>query len=80
MDNCDALAMMCLVHPEFVSETVQCHASCITAPGETLGQVIFYREGFTYDALPDVSPDYNVTLVTRVNASDFFDLYLAAIR
>ena len=78
--NCDAVAMMCVIHPEFVNQTIQCHGNCMTDPGETFGQVIFYQEGFTYDALFDVDYDYNVTLTADVNQSDYFELYLAAIQ
>ena len=39
--NCDALAMMCVVHPEFVNETLTCHGSCLTEEGESRAQVIF---------------------------------------
>ncbi len=77
--NCDALAMTCVLDPDFVRETVQCHASCITEPGETLAQVIFYREGFTYDVVSN-DFDYNVTLVSRVKKEDYFKRYLSALR
>jgi purine nucleosidase len=77
--NCDALAMTCVLDPDFVQGTVQCHASCITEPGETLAQVIFYREGFTYDVVSN-DYDYNVTLVSQVKKADYFKRYLAALR
>ena len=77
---CDPLVLMCMLHPEFVNKTVRCHGSCLTDPGETFGQVIFYQEGYTYDAFFDTDFDYNVTLVTDVNRSDYSALYLAAIR
>ncbi len=77
--NCDALAMTCVLFPDFIQGTIQCHGSCITAPGETCAQVIFYREGFTYDAVSN-DFDYNVTLVSQVKKEDYFKLYLSAIR
>lgn len=40
--------------------------------------MIFYQEGFTYDVAKN-DYDYNVTLVSGVCASDYFDLYLKAI-
>ncbi len=76
--NCDALAMLCAIDPGFIESTVQCHASCITDPGETYGQVIFYREGFTYD-VAKADGDFNVTLVTEVRADDYFDEYLERV-
>lgn len=76
--NCDGLAMMCAVCPGFVNETIRCHASCVVDPVETYAQVIFYKQGFTYDVASN-NYDYNVTLVSDVDAADFFDLYLARI-
>ena len=38
--NCDPLAMMCAIYPNFVNKIIQCHGSCITAEGETYAQVI----------------------------------------
>ena len=76
--NCDGLAMTCVLYPDFVNETVRCHASCITDPGETIAQVIFYREGFTYDVVNN-DFDYNITLVSDVDRADYFSLYLDAI-
>ena len=39
--NCDSLAMMCAIYPDFVNKTIQCHGSCITVEGETYAQVIY---------------------------------------
>lgn len=79
--NCDSLAMTCVIYPDFVTDTVQCHGSCLTKPGETLGQVIFYKKGFNYDvAVAKDNFDYNVTLISGVKKSDYFDLYLATIK
>ncbi len=78
VSNCDAAAMMCALRPDFIKETIQCHGSCVTDPGETYAQVIFYRQGFTYD-LTNGDYDYNVTLVSEVDRPRFFSLYLDAI-
>ncbi len=78
VNNCDSLAMMCVVYDDFVTDTISCHGSCITDKGETRGQVIFYQKGFTYDVAEN-DFDYNVTLVSGVCGSDYFDLYLQAI-
>ncbi len=77
--NCDALAMTCVLNPDFVKKTVECHASCITDPGEAYSQVIFYRKGFTYDVAAN-DFDYNVRLVNEVVKSDFFTMYRDAIK
>ena len=77
--NADALAMTCVLRPDFIQDSGRYHGSCITDPGETYAQVIFYREGFTYDAASN-DFDYNVTLVTKVDKEHFFDLYLKEIK
>lgn len=76
--NCDSVAMMCALYPEFVTETVSTHASCITDEGETYAQVLFYKEGFTYDAVKN-NFKYNTTLVTGLNKSEYFENYKKAI-
>ena len=77
--NCDALAMMCVLDPTFVRETIRCHGSCITDPGETYAQVLFYQEGFTYDVAAN-DGDHNVSLVSEVEKSSYFARYLAAVK
>ncbi|MBQ7521802.1 MAG: nucleoside hydrolase [Clostridia bacterium] len=77
--NCDTLAMMCALYPDFVKSTVNTHASCITEEGETYSQVIFYKEGFTYDIVKNKFA-YNTTLVTEVDKTAYFDNYLEAVR
>ncbi len=78
--NCDPLVVACMVYSDFCQETIKCYGSCITEEGETYGQVIFYREGFTYDYMNPEGVDYNVTLVTKVDAPGYFQRYLNAIK
>ena len=77
--NCDALAMTCVLYPDFIKDTFLCHGSCITDPGETYGEVIFYRQGFVYDT-GAVDYDFNVTLVSEADKESFFDRYQSAIK
>jgi len=77
--NCDPLAVMCALYPDFVNATMKCHASCIVEEGETYAQVIFYKEGFTYDMAKN-DFEYNVTLVSDVDGEDYFRNFLNAIR
>ena len=70
LDLPDAVAMATLVWPDFVLETTQCYGSCITAPGETHGMVIFYKEGFTYDSMPKIGKA-NVSVVTKAKKDIF---------
>ena len=76
--NCDALAMMCVLYPGFVRKTINTHASCITDHSEAYSQVIFYKEGFTYDMIKN-DFEYHVVLVSEVNKSAYFNTYLEAI-
>ena len=76
--NCDSAAMLCAVNPEFVNDSIMCHGSCVTDSGETYGQVIFYKQGFTYDVAAN-DYNYNVTLVRDVDKTDYFNLYMAAV-
>lgn len=78
VSNCDPLAMTCLIYENFVTDTRRCHGSCVTDEGETCGQVIFYQEGMTYD-IAENDFDYNITLVTDVEQSDYFELYIQAV-
>ena len=77
--NCDSVAMTCVLHPEFIKDTVQTHASCITEPGEAYAEVIFYKEGFTYDAVKN-DFNYNVTLVTEVDKPRYFEIYKTTVQ
>ena len=73
--NCDGTAMICAVCPELIEDSRLCHGSCVTAPGETCGQVIFYQKGFSYD-LTSGDFDYNVTLVCKVRHTTRYILQL----
>lgn len=77
--NCDPVAVTCALHSDFIKDSVRTHASCITDEGEAYAQVIFYKEGFTYD-LVENDFDYHVTLVTDVDKESYFPRYMAAIQ
>ncbi|MCR5594331.1 MAG: nucleoside hydrolase [Lachnospiraceae bacterium] len=78
--NCDTVAMMCALYPDFVTKTITCHGSCITDEGETRAQVIFYQQGFTYDVVDSSGLDYNVTLVNDVRKDEYFSRFVEAIK
>ena len=80
MFGSDGMAMMCVLYPDFVKDSIQTHASCITQEGETYAQVIFYQEGFTYEMVPNAFDSYHVTLVTEVAKDSYFTRYLDAIK
>ncbi len=79
VENCDCLAMMCALYPGFVKEEITVHGSCIADKGETYGQVIFYKQGFTYDGVDASTLDYNATLVTDVEGDKYFANFVDAI-
>ncbi len=76
--NCDALATMCALYPDFITDTKSCHGSCIVDKGETYAQVIFYQKGFSYDMVTNDFA-YDVTLVTGVKKQDYFKHFIKAI-
>lgn len=76
--NCDGTAMLCVIDPDFVRETIACHGSCQMDPGECYAQVLFYQQGFIYDVVKN-DFDYNVTLVTDVDREKDFDRFLSRV-
>ncbi|MBR6896980.1 MAG: nucleoside hydrolase [Lachnospiraceae bacterium] len=76
--NCDSLAMTCVLYPGFIKDSVKTHGSCITDEGECYAQVLFYKEGFTYDLVKN-DFDHNVTVVTDVDKANYFGIYLKAV-
>lgn len=60
----DPIAMGCMLWDGYIEETVDCHASVIVEPGETYGQVILYKKGFSYD-FPVTFDNYNVSVITE---------------
>lgn len=66
----DAIAIGAGLWPDFVKGRVPCRCRCCTEAGPTYGQVIFYQEGRTYEAVPDAGP-CNAEVITAVD-SDFF--------
>ena len=77
--NCDSMAVMCALYPDFIKGYINTHASCITEQGEAFAQVIFYKEGFTYDSAKN-DFIYNVVLVADVDKEGYFNSYKDAIK
>lgn len=76
--NCDSMATMCALYPDFIQSTINTHASCIIDEGETYAEVLFYKEGFTYDIVNN-DYDYSVTLVTAADQAAYFENYKNAV-
>ncbi len=76
---CDPVIVMCALDPDFMNESIKCHASCIADSGETYGLVIYYIDGFTYDSQIKFD-DYNINVITDIDASEYFDNFVKAIK
>ena len=72
----DALLMAAAVWPDVVKETEECWCTCATAPGETYGQVLFYRKDRIYESMPQIG-EYNVQLVTKIDEELFVQHFMA---
>ena len=70
VDLPDAVAMACLVWPDYVQGTALCCGSCLTELTEAYGMVIFYRDGFVYDSMPKTGQP-NVSVVTKAKKTEF---------
>jgi purine nucleosidase len=66
----DALAMAAAIWPDYVKASVQCYCTCMTTPGETYGQVIFYQKGRVYESMPKIG-EYRAELVTAIDEELF---------
>lgn len=69
-DLADAVAMAVALWDGFVIDKVNCRCKCCTEKNETYGQVIFYREGATYEAFSGEG-NPTATVVTKVDVKMF---------
>lgn len=74
----DAVAMSCVVWPDFIRSSVLCSASCIADETEAYGLVIFYRTDRAYDSMIRIV-DPNVTLVTGIDDEGFKERFIEAL-
>jgi len=75
VDLPDAVAMAVAVWPDFTTAKVTCRCHCCVDEGPTYGQVIFYKEGRTYEALPMVK-DSHVAVITEVDVELFTERFM----
>ena len=66
----DGIAMGCVLWQNFVEQTIQTEAVCITDSPVCYGQVVFYREGISYDSMISFD-DYNTELITKIDKPAF---------
>ena len=78
VDLPDAVAMAIALWPDFITGKVKCHCQCCYNDGPTYGQVIFYEEGRTYEAIPEWS-DANAEVITSVDERIFTQRFMEII-
>ncbi len=79
VDLPDAVAMAAALWPDFVKESVRCHCHCCTDNSEVYGQVIFFQEGKTYEAMPGAK-SINADVITAVDSDLFTERFMNLIR
>jgi purine nucleosidase len=77
--NCDVVATMVALYPEFIEESHMSYASCIDDEGETYGEVLFYLKDHFYD-IAQKDFDYHVRLITKVDGKNFTPNFLKKIK
>jgi purine nucleosidase len=75
----DPIAMACVLWSDYALASVPCHASVITDPGETYGQVLFYKEGHGYDVSFSFD-NYNVSVVTETRSDLFKTWFMQTLK
>jgi len=75
----DPIAMGCVIWSDYIQGSVSCHASVITDPGETYGQVLFYKEGHGYDVSFSFD-NYNVAVVTETRSDLFKTWFMETLK
>lgn len=72
VDYPDAVAMAAMVWNDFMTDSVRCEARCVTDIGDAYGQVIFYKEGSTYEGVVQLD-NVSAEVVTEVKSDLFVD-------
>ena len=78
VDLPDAVAMAAALWPDFITGKVKCHCQCCLDNGPTYGQVIFYQEGRTYEAVPEWN-EANAEVITSVDERIFTERFMKII-
>ena len=78
VDLPDAVAMAAAIWPDFVTGKVKCHCQCCVDMGPTYGQVIFYQDGRTYEAVP-MWQDANAEVITSVDEELFTSRFMEMV-
>ena len=78
VDLPDAVAMAAALWPDFIKSKIKCHCQCCFDNGPTYGQVIFYQDGRTYEAVPKWQ-DANAEVITSVDEDIFTKRFIEII-
>jgi purine nucleosidase len=78
VDLPDAVAMAAALWPDFVKSKVKCYCRCCLESGPTYGQVIFYQDGRTYEAVPEWQ-EANAEVVAEVDEKIFTQRFMDII-
>lgn len=78
VDLPDAVALAAAAWDDYVTSSVKCHCFVCTEDNETYGQVIFYQEGRTYEAMPKIE-SYNAEVVTSVSERTFTKRFVSML-
>ncbi len=78
VDLPDAVAVAVALWPEIVKGSARCYCHCCTESGPAYGQVIFFQEGKTYEALPEIS-GFNADVITEIDDKMFTDKFMSLI-
>ena len=74
----DALAVAAVIWPEYVLETTPCYGVACVGEDAAYGQVILYREGFVYEATPDMG-SFNIEVVSKIDAQLYKENFMAVM-
>jgi len=78
VDLPDAIAMAAALWSDFTVSKVRCSCHCCINDGPTYGQVIFYQQGRTYEAMPELK-EANVEVISAVDEEIFTSRFMNII-
>ncbi len=79
VDLPDAVAVAVALWPDVVLGSVRCYCHCVTTDGPAYGQVIFFQEGKTYEAMPAIG-SFNADVITAIDEKLFTQRFMDLIR
>lgn len=74
----DALAVAAAIWPEYVLETTPCYGAVCLGEGPAYGQVVLYRKGAVYEAMPKIGM-YNLDVVSKIDSGLYKKNFMRAM-